>query len=370
MRSYEASVLDIYDDGGNLLKKQVPDQDDLPDFVKTAGLVRQQDNSRLFALVMVDEGQVMKKYATADRGNTWLSSLYFAFTKDKLPPEAQKVAAANLIEACEAFDLAPPDILFDYADGPVETNIVDVTGLKPMRKVAHVETEDVEYAVERADGSKHYPLRNAAEVQTAQDYFERNAGEFVPRERREFAVKVAAKAQQGGFRLKPKIAKYAGAGWNPSFQGHIDQRYVHLTDRGAELRVKEKLVKLAEDAGLFQPEDMASALESFDREFGLDAMWDRELADPWFAITGPMMKTAKGESPTEKTWDFGETRVTATELQALAERSRDTLINQFGHEFAKAFLANPVQQFEALPLPTKKFVARMATNVGDYRGKS
>ena len=174
MRSYEAGVFDIYDDGGHLLKQAVPDQDSLPDFVKTASLVQQRDNNQLFALVMIDDGRVMKKYATADRGNTWLSSLYFAFTKDKLPPEAQKVAAANLIEACEAFDIAPPDVLFDYADGPSVGNLVDVTGQRPMHKVAHVEKEEVEYAIERADGSKHYPLRNAAEVQTAQDYFERN----------------------------------------------------------------------------------------------------------------------------------------------------------------------------------------------------
>jgi hypothetical protein len=366
MRGYEAGVFDIYDDGGHILKQAMPDQDDLPDFVKTASLVRQQDNSRLFALVMIDDGKVMKKFATADRGNTWLSSLYFAFTKDSLPPEAQKVAAANLIEACEAYDIAAPDLLFDYADGSAEGNIVDVTGLRPMRKVAHIEKEEVEYAIERADGSKHYPLRNAAEVQTAQDYFERNVGDFVPRERREYAVKVAAKARQGRLPVKPAVAKYAGAGWNPAVEGHITQRYVHLTDVGAELRVKDQLIKIARE--IMEPEQMAGALESFDREFGLDAMWDRELADPWFAITGDFEKTAKGNIPPDKSWDLGLTRVTSSELNALGERGMGTISKHFGAEFAKAFQASPITQFEALPLDGKKFVARLATTHGDDTG--
>lgn len=372
MRSYEAGTYDIYDDGGQLLKQTVPEQEDLPDFVKTAAPVGQQDNSRLFALVMVDDGRVMKKFATADRGNTWLSTLYFSLTRDKLPPEAQKIAAANLIEACESHDIAPPDILFDYADGPADTNIVDVTGSRPMPKVANRATPqegDIEYAIERADGTKHYPLRDAAEVQTAQEYFQRNEGQFVPRERREFAVKVAAQARRAHLPLRPAIEKYAGDGWNPIVEGHITQRYVHLTNQGAEMGVKEELVKLAAARSLFEPEDFANALEVFDREFGLDAQWDRDLADPWFAVTGyDFEKQAKGDSSADKTWDFGETRVTATELRALAERGGGTLAKAFGQEFAKAFLGNPIQQFEALPTPSKKFVARMATNHGDDRG--
>ena len=113
---------------------------------------------------------------------------------------------------------------------------------------------------------------------------------------------------------------------------------------------------------------MAHAVEVFDREFGLDAMWDRELADPWFAITGDFVKEAKGSIPPDKTWDLGDTRVTSSELSRLAERGLATVTNTFGDEFAKAFQANPIVQFEALPAPQKKFVARMATSIIDDPG--
>ena len=196
MPSLDATIYDIYDDSGALLKSLVPEEDELPDFVKTASVVGQDANSRLFALVMVDDGRVLKKYATADAGNTWLSALYFSLNKDLLPEEAQKVAAANLIEACEAHNIDAPPSLWDIADGPAATNIVDVSGATLRTKVASVR-EDVPYAIERADGSSYYPLRDAAHVTTAMDYFERNHGQFVPRERREYAVKVAAEAEKG-----------------------------------------------------------------------------------------------------------------------------------------------------------------------------
>ena len=109
MSSYEAGVFDFYDDRGVILQNEIPDADTLPEFVKTASMMGPEDSPQLYALVMLDDGKILKKYATADRGNTWLSTLYFFHTKDNLPLEAQKVAAANLVEACEAFDIDAPD---------------------------------------------------------------------------------------------------------------------------------------------------------------------------------------------------------------------------------------------------------------------
>lgn len=372
MSSYNAGIYDFYDDRGALLREVITEAGDLPDFVKTAQQVGHDGHRQLYALVMVDDGQVMQKFATADAGNTWLSTLYFALTKDNLPPEAQKVAAANLIEACEHFDIAAPDMLWDYADEPVETNLVDVTGTRPMAKVAHVEQEDVDYAIERADGSKYYPLRDATEVKTAMDYFERNVGEFVPRERREFAVKVAAKAAQGALPLSEKVAAYSGSGWNPAVEGHLTNRYVFLRDADAPMPARTQLMKLAQVRSSFNPEEFAEALESFDREFGLDAMWDRDLADPWFAVTGDypasFEKVAKGSVPTPATYTVGEVTVTQAEIENLANRGLNTLRSHFGGEFAAEFLKAPLKVFESMPLPQRKFMARLATTHADFTG--
>jgi len=369
MHSYEAGTYDIYDDGGVLLKRVVTDPDDIPDFVKTASQVGKDGDSRLYALVMVDsnEGKVLKKFATADRGNTWLSTLYFSMTRDSLPTEAQKVAAANLIEACDAFDIEAPDMLWEIADGPAEGNVVDVAGLRPptvVKTASAEEKAEVEYAIERADGSRYYPLRDAKDAAVAMDYFEREAGNFIPRERREFSVKTAAVARRAGLPLTEKIASYAADGWNPSLEGHITTRYLHLTERDAPIEVRERLIKLAHLRSEIGPADFAQELERFDLEEGLDALWDKEVADPWYSTLG-MAKVAKGHVDPPKSFNVGEVTVTEEELCNLAMRGRRTLEEHFGGGFATAFSSDPIKQFKALPLPNQKFVARLATTLAD-----
>ena len=109
-------VLDVYDDpDGEVLREIFPTYESLPDLVKEAHPLTQEQRDELpddlFALVLLDGDTVMRKMACVDRGNTALSVEYFVKTAHKLPGEAQKVAAQNLITACGWYDLEPPEIL-------------------------------------------------------------------------------------------------------------------------------------------------------------------------------------------------------------------------------------------------------------------
>jgi hypothetical protein len=364
MTSYEAGIYDFYDDKGALLQERVPDAEDIPDFVKAAAAMSPDDSPQLYALVMLEDGKVLKKYATADSGNTWLSTLYFAFTKDNLPEEAQKIAAANLVEACEAFEIAPPDFLFDYADGPAETNMIDVSGMSLPTKLAADDREDVTYAIDRADGSKHYPLDNSASVAAALEYFDRNAGQFEPRERREFAVKTAAAAAKGSLPVPESVARYSSDSYNPSLEGHLTARFTHLMDADASPAAKAALMKVASLRTEVEPEEFAQRLEAFDKAHGLDAMWDRWVADPWYSTLG-LQKVAKGNAPSPTTYKVGEVTVTQHELETLAERGISNVRNLFGDKVADQFVKEPQAVFESLPLPNRKLLARLATSHSD-----
>jgi hypothetical protein len=367
MSSYEAGVFDFYDDRGVILQNEIPDADTLPEFVKTASMMGPEDSPQLYALVMLDDGKILKKYATADRGNTWLSTLYFFHTKDNLPLEAQKVAAANLVEACEAFDIDAPDFLFDVADGPADSPFVDVTGKSPpvqIKTASAEDREDVAYAIERADGSKHYPLKDAGAVKAAAEYFDRNPQQFVPRERREFAVKVAQAAAPGHLPMPESVRLYASDSYNPALEGHLTTRYHHLVDAESSLGAKGALVKLAKMRQELHPAEFASRLEEFDKTHGLDSLWDRWVADPWYSTLG-LTKVAKGAVPSPKTWTIGEVTVTQHEVEVLAERSISEVSDMFGHEFAAKFAIDPVPIFESLPLPARKRLARLATTSHD-----
>jgi hypothetical protein len=116
------SHLDFYDDPtGSVLKGRLTSIDAVPDFIKTAERLDATELNKLpddvFALVAFDGGRKMRKFACVDKGNTALSVIYFMENRDRLPVEAQKTAAANLITACGWYGMAPPAELEKAARG-------------------------------------------------------------------------------------------------------------------------------------------------------------------------------------------------------------------------------------------------------------
>ncbi len=106
-------VFDTYDDvDGRVLRSVAPSPDSLPPFVKTAARLSEAETNQApdsnFALVMIDEGRKLKKYACVDKGNTALSVVYLLKQAHLLPPQAVKIAASNLVDACRRHGLAAP----------------------------------------------------------------------------------------------------------------------------------------------------------------------------------------------------------------------------------------------------------------------
>lgn len=115
-------LLDVYDDfSGETLRALYPSREDIPDGVKQAFCAMGADRASLpddvFALVLVNNGEKLRKYACVDEGNTVLSVQYFLKHAHKLPLEAQKVAAENLVAACSWYDFEPPEDLQKIALG-------------------------------------------------------------------------------------------------------------------------------------------------------------------------------------------------------------------------------------------------------------
>jgi len=122
MQKLSGLVLDVRDDyDGSVLRGIFPTEDSLPELVKSAATVTPELDARLpddlFALVLVDGDVSLRKFACIDAGNTALSVEYFLKTGHKLPLEAQKVAAANLVEACGWYGIESPEPLEKIALG-------------------------------------------------------------------------------------------------------------------------------------------------------------------------------------------------------------------------------------------------------------
>lgn len=115
-------VLDVHDDiRGEIVRSIFPTQEDIPEIIKQAHALTSEEKERLpdddFALVLVDEEHKLRKFACHDAGNTALSVLYFLKNANKLPEEAQKTAAANLLVACGWYGLDVPEELEKAAAG-------------------------------------------------------------------------------------------------------------------------------------------------------------------------------------------------------------------------------------------------------------
>lgn len=356
--SFEHTNLDFYDDGGVLLKETFSSRDSLPDFLKSASVLGSDGAANQYALVLLEDGKSLKKFATADAGNTFISAVYFAKNRHVLPIEAQKIAAANLRDALGHFGIDVPSVLDKVASGVQPTsNVVDVTG-KSAPRIVREQEGDREYALEMLDGSKRYPLDNAESVKTALSYFELNHGQFIPRQRREYAVKVASVARQHGLALGEELSKHAGDSYANLLPHHLHLRADLLLDE-EDLAGLQKLASRRE-SGRLDPDEFAAELESFDRSAGLSQHWGGAILDPWRSSIAPLEKVARGSLSTH-TFQLGNETVTGHELLVLKKTSQP-LVDHFGHEFATQFAQDPITFFAALPRPQQQVVGAMARN--------
>ena len=121
MQKLSGLILDIYDDrDGDVMRAMFSNTEDIPDMIKSAHALTPEEHGKLkddvFALVLVDGDVTLRKFACIDTGNTALNIEYFLVNRHKLPEEAQKVAAANLVKACGWYDISPPEDLVEVAN--------------------------------------------------------------------------------------------------------------------------------------------------------------------------------------------------------------------------------------------------------------
>jgi hypothetical protein len=328
-----ARIFDVYDDPhGTVLCELFDGPEDIPASVKTAEALLPEELARLpddaFALVVVEGGHKVRKYACVDAGHTELAAAYFAKTGEVLPLPLRREAAGRLLEACTTFDVPIPTPLEKLAlglgllraglvagpvaagtKGAVKQNLAAVRALegagrvvtpaevKTLAKVAEASGTDVMPAAPRAPAPRpassaggafalrgRYPLTTRAQVKAASAYFEEHVRALVPEDRREFAQAVAARAEELQVPTAPLVAKYASETYASDEELAI-ARDLRL-QRARE--AMHPLVGALFDARRAVPPDVfARALGELDKEAGLTHLYDRELPDPYASTFAP-----------------------------------------------------------------------------------
>jgi hypothetical protein len=169
MKKLSGLVLDQYDDAeGDVLRSIFPTEESIPGIIKQANHMAPEERVKLpatsFALELINGDLVMRKFACVDPGNTALSVEYFLKTGHKLPEEAQKVAAQNLVTACEWYEIEAPEELQKVALG---VGSLFTAAMIPSIVKGTKEQIGSNMRVARASGGAVNPqLMNAKHIQT------------------------------------------------------------------------------------------------------------------------------------------------------------------------------------------------------------
>jgi hypothetical protein len=399
-------MFDFYDDPtGSVLKSVFPDAEKLPEVVKTAHILNSEERDVLrddaYALVMHNEGQVLRKFACVDPGNTLLSLVYFEKTAGILPKDARDAAYASIIARAEEFGLLEKEAVKkededeapkkdeprgsgkhpqrkrdsmsqpfagDDADWAERTNLrsiqaggpssgrvgealanlntktasVDVSGAQEVRFVKQAATH-------HALGHR-FPLDSYADIRAAVDYFKQSWPDFQPPERHEFAVKVASRAEAIGLEVPELMARYGSTAYAPDVEAHLANRKANC-----EKQYHEVYDALKEKRAEIEPEHFAALLAKVDTTTGLNWHWGGAVSDPWLATFG-------GTTQSEKTafgWEGGGYTVDAEKLQEAA--ASGALKGNFTDDVVAAFEKDPVTIFSSMPDDTKLIMARLAS---------
>jgi len=355
----QPATLDVFDDGGALLKEHFPDPSTLPDVVKTAEATEREGHQDAdFAVVLTDGREREPRFLMSSPGHTALSVMYFGETHGDLPPEAEKVAAARLAYSCRRYGLGVPALLDDLRDTENHgTPYVMLEGGQEVTKVAEAPGEE-SYAL-----GERFPLSSAQEIKAAVHYFDDNAVRMDPEDRHEFAFNVAQAAEDAGMRVPESLEKSAGRDLNPSWQSHFLTRRHILEEREAPVEHVQALEKIASVAGDVAPLELAQGLAHFDRRTGLSESWGRELFDAYDSCMTKVAKVERIDLATQKEYRAGvpeQEFIDAAANSSVMVRIRD----MFGSDFADKFSRDPVATYKSAPPRLSTILGRIVMGWG------
>lgn len=353
MDKIATQIIDFYDDlEGAVLKKHFPTPEDLPEVVKQAKLLSEDERSRLreplFALVLKNHEGSFKKYACTDKANTLLSAIYLLDQGQKvLPEEAVKVAAYNIASACEQFGMAVPEPLQKLASNEApESPILDVTDLNKKEP----EKEACYHCIE---SEKKYPIDSFDELEKAAEFFENHYKSIHPEKRREYCLNLTKRAQELEVSVPKRIKKYASDDYVDNLE--LRQQLAARMEKTADKKQAQLYSTLFEKRASMPAGVFAHVLSEIDQQTKVAEYWDSVVPDPFDTVL--TLKKEAGYS-----YNSSQGYIDEEMLKKLAP-NRELLKKAFGDDFADTFQKRPVEVFKSLPEPEKTTIMRLSSAV-------
>jgi len=367
------SIIDVYDDPGLSIFKELTAHIDKDTLMKTASSVkllsteeREVLRDDQFGLVFITKtGGVKKYFPLSDRNQVFMSGMYFMKTAGELNNAMQAIAGANISKAATAMDVPVNPAMHKIAEDFPSMGNTWVEGAKDF-EYSMPSIQKVASTNNNVDSNKRfwgltnirnrYPLHEIDQVKVAAAYLDKNANSFTPEERFEFSCKVASRADEFGQLdsfMNPTIAKYAGVGFGSRFDENIAQR-LNLCD---EFKIDSSpFMTLHKQANQLGANNSCAAMIELDKAAGLHRYYDKSIDDPYAATHGGYITKVAEQSMT-----LGDTQVTESQIRSIP---KETFIASYGPTLWNSIQSDPVSILSSLPKPDQAGIAAMIPSVG------
>ena len=316
-------ILDHYDDRGALFLREIGSLP-IPDFVKTASDVTSANKfSEDFALVVDTDRGRLHKFPLVDKGNTFLSALYFEKTAHALPVEVRKNVAESLSAALTEYGFSVPSYVKEAA------------ALEKVASAPRLNLE-IEYAEKQASRTEQEIVNQFAQVH--------------PMARPE----AARMLKEAGVPLPAAVACYARSELGSDFEAAIISR-----SRFVQPAVAEAMRDLVKVASQVSVEELANELYEIDQEFGLTRLYDTKVADPYRSILGTELAGAREKYARATSITIDNTTFTEEGIRELAAKNTEKIDDAFGGGLSTQLVVDPVAVLGSLPVPHQQALARI-----------
>ena len=370
MYKLAGQAVDVTDD------PSLVDESKAPAHIKKASANLDYENlsSKDFALIIgAKSGRDIPKYPINDPYNTWAANESFSKTAHLLSPKERVVAANFIKKACNKYYIDVDSTVEKISSAFVpntnrvnwfEDKSVDTVYLSEDLKV--LLSEDIEKTAKQVLAEKHrsslsdkdfglvingenkYPLFNRELTKEASQYFADYHKELDPKQRREFASKIASKARKFKLTVDKSVEKYAGSEYSEDIETNIQVR----KDMTHDVKTHRMYDILLEKKASISASNFADTLYSLDKKLGMSNLWDNYVPDPYASV---LEKTA--ERLESYLYDMGDYTINGLDLGKLAENP-DILAGYLAPEIITTFQKNPRMVFESLPRPQKSIIGR------------
>lgn len=321
------TVLDHYDDGGLLLRKEFTERG-VPPIIKVAAdlsnVHTKQDSD--YALVVDTSRGKAHKLPIVDAGNTIASAMYFSEHGHSLPADLQKEAAAKLTDALVSFGFTPPEDL-------TKTAALD------LGYSGEGDTQSLEAL---------FGVENDDQYEVVKDAFDSCS----PRGKRRLMLQVKEAGAFNGL-LTEEMEDYARTELGSDFRVGMDTRKLAVMENSGIEEIEALLVKSASA----DPEQLAEDLADFDIRHNITHLYNRVILDPYQTVYGTTIeKQASSTQPLE----IGGREYAPDDIISWTNSGgSDRLVDSFGEGFAQEFTTDPVAVLDSLPVTHKQAIARM-----------